>query len=488
MFLSGMPNWVVPKVKRTDRGKFVFRTAALVAALAVAPISVFTGCEFNGIDGLSGSQTASLRFSGSSQNTNDSVIDMIRLAKSRKAPALSFSLCSGSPQEVRFDDKTDLSIRGLRLDRDNSPAEVTINGGNQTVRLTGDPVKKPAPLITVGDGVTLTLRNIAFRGLSNNNAPLILVADGGTLVLKPGAVITGNTNSDGTGGVVVESGGSLIMDGGTVSKNKAAGGNNGGGVRVDPGGIFTMNSGIIGGNDAQSGGGVYVEGSFIMCDGTISNNKANGNDDYNGYGGGVYMTGGTFSMMSGTISDNSANNIGGGVQINGAAFAIYGGAIISGNEAKNGGGVYTNGSFKIDSGLIKENRVKTPDSTGGGVYVSGSFTMDGGTINGNSTNPNQSYVPNHVFTLNGGFGAGVYVEYYVDDFGEYDGTSSKTGGTVSGLIKEKKTEWEDIEYQNYYAWEVHGNNWEEAQAHYVGYYDTEKHRPIGKKKGYVVYY
>jgi hypothetical protein len=47
----------------------------------------------------------------------------------------------------------------------------------------------------VGNGVTLTLRNVTFAGLDTNTSTLISVAMGRTLVLEDRAVITGNGNS-----------------------------------------------------------------------------------------------------------------------------------------------------------------------------------------------------------------------------------------------------------------------------------------------------
>jgi hypothetical protein len=60
---------------------------------------------------------------------------------------------------------------------------VIIDGGERTVDLTGS--ANSSPLITVGTGVTLTLRNITFKGLNatgdgtNNIVSLIKVESGG---------------------------------------------------------------------------------------------------------------------------------------------------------------------------------------------------------------------------------------------------------------------------------------------------------------------
>jgi hypothetical protein len=127
-----------------------------------------------------------------------------------------------------------------------------------------------APLLTVGQGVTLTLTNIVLKGKGSNTAPLVKV-DGGHLILEDGALITGNTNGDSPfyGGGVAVYGGTFTMSAGTISNNVASTNalGYGGGVYVG-GGTFTMSGGIITNNATGSGGeggGVFVNsgGTFI---------------------------------------------------------------------------------------------------------------------------------------------------------------------------------------------------------------------------------
>jgi hypothetical protein len=286
---------------------------------------------------------------------------MIRAAKSDEEPTLLLSLPKGTGLELVNLAAKDTDIgTGLVLKSDNSPAEVTIDGGGRMIELTGD---GKGSVITVGSGVTLTLQNITFKGLDNNNAPLIKV-DGGTLVLEDGAVITGNTNTEsGGGGVYVCNSGTFSMKGGTISDNKSTKNEEyygGGGVFVSIG-TFSMSGGTIRGNEAMrdGGGGVFViSGTFSMSGGTISNNKVNGNFN----GGGVFVDayGATFTMSGGTISDNEAKD-GGGVFVNkDGAFSMSDGTI-SGNKAADSGG----GVFVKDQGTF----IKTPadDSLTSGV-------------------------------------------------------------------------------------------------------------------------
>jgi hypothetical protein len=97
-----------------------------------------------------------------------------------------------------------------------SPARVVINGGGRTISMAGT---EGFPLLTVGDGVTLTLRNITFTGTGGSNAPLVEInGKGARLVLEAGAVIRGNTTADGdqAGGILVRKG-TLELAGGKTT-------------------------------------------------------------------------------------------------------------------------------------------------------------------------------------------------------------------------------------------------------------------------------
>jgi hypothetical protein len=308
-----------------------------------------------------------------------------------------------------------------------SPADgsvsVTIDGGGRAVSLSGS-----GSLITVGSGVTLTLKNITLRGKGqdvDNAAALITVNTGGTLELNDGVVITGNRNyhSDSDsygGGVYVEDNGTLTMNGGVISGNSAyssyPSSSYGGGVYVGDGGTLTMNGGVISGNTSNTlsyddyGGGVYVGdgGTFTMSDGIISDNIVNN------YGGGVSVgDGGTFIMDSGVISGNSADTSGGGVSVgNGGTFIMDSGKISDNTSLSNSSGVYVRdgGTFTMNDGEISDNT----GASGGGVEVEdgGTFTMNGGEISGNTAF----------------YGGGVYV-----GGGMYDGgTFIMNGGKISG--------------------------------------------------------
>jgi hypothetical protein len=225
---------------------------------------------------------------------SNNAISRIQAARSAGTSSVTIELAAGD-ETVQFGQGS-LSSAGLTLTTTNSPASVTINGGGRVVALTGS---NKGFLITVKSGVTLTLKNITFKGLANNTAALIKV-DGGKLILEDGAVITGNTNT------------------------KASDGN-------------------------QGGGGVYVNtGNLIMSGGTISGNKAK-------YGGGVYLRLDTFTMSGGTISGNTATSTGGGVFSSGSGTFSKTGGIIYGKDGGANANTAKTASASISGSNINNN-------------------------------------------------------------------------------------------------------------------------------------
>jgi hypothetical protein len=335
------------------------------------------------------------------------------------------------PLVIKLPPGSEETITGFTLvARTTSPTNVIIDGQGGKLK-----IQKAGDLMTVGDGVTLTLKNIEVKGRDDNNSPLFKVLLGGKLILDKGAVLANNKNHmaysdnsdaggiwvnggflklrDGaaikgmegqnTGGVYIDRKGRFIMEGGTIGGAKPGDGNtttdtgigyNGGGVQVRDG-SFEMNGGVIQGNTAQgqpSGGGVSLsptefameEGFFTMNNGIIKNNTAK-TEGYSG--GGLLNYTGNVIMNGGTIKNNTASGIfsGGGVFVYGitSSFIMNSAeARIEGNTAQSessGGGICAIGTKRstIHSGTITGN-VATGKNSGGGVYIrSGEFVMDG---------------------------------------------------------------------------------------------------------------
>jgi len=288
---------------------------------------------------------------------------------------------------------------------DGEEITVTLAGGN-VLSLYGG----PGAMFTVGPSVTLVLDGVELRGMADNISSLVVVEEGGTLIMEDGSRITGNVYTGGEGGGVFNGGIFDMRAGALISGNAAGWGggvhNNGtfdmrygavifgnasapgAGGGVDNDGVFNMHAGaVIRDNTAAgTGGGVVVWGTFNMLGGTITGNTAASN------GGGVSVITGTFNMYAGAvISYNMAvGNHGGGVQVVGVAgnqgvFNMHGGLIHDNSANWDGGGVVNaaNGVFNMhDGAVIRDN---TAD-WGGGVLNTGigAFTMHGGTISYNT--------------------------------------------------------------------------------------------------------
>jgi hypothetical protein len=263
----------------------------------------------------------------------------------------------------------------------NSPAAVVINGNNRTLRLQSG---STGSIITVGNGVTLTLRDVTLQGHDTNTAALVTVLSGGTLNLEY-VVIKDNTNtatSDG-GGALVQGGGSLTMKGGTVTGNKA---NKGGGVAVQGNGQLNINNNTtISLNVARtSGGGIYAAGpngnTVIISNTSIRENIA---ESY--YGGGIYAFGTSVTMANSSVTENrSPGSSGGGVYFladssSDRTFTMTGGRILNNTANNMGGGVDVMGSasfkaiFSMGSGEIASNTAHT--GRGVGVYLGPNATF-----------------------------------------------------------------------------------------------------------------
>ena len=154
--------------------------------------------------------------------------------------------------------------------------------------------------ITVEGGGSLTIidSNPSAEHKFTPNADGLWVLDeqSGTKTVS-GGVITGGSEGNG-GGVKIETGGVLTMDGGNIVGCRVNG--QGGGVYVSSGSSFTMNGGSIAGCAADQqgaqGGGVYVQNG---CEANEANHfKA--------------LTPGVFTMNGGSIIDCAAKSGDGG--------------------------------------------------------------------------------------------------------------------------------------------------------------------------------
>ena len=157
----------------------------------------------------------------------------------------------------------------------------------------------------VGTGSTVVLQNITLEGDGTESYnPLVRLE--GQLVLNKNAILQNRTNGEGPGGIDIQEGGTLIMNGLAVIEDCHST-SNGGGVYLngaDMNTSFTMTGGTIRNCSADFGGGVSAYGSYVtitMSGGAIENCEASS------YGGGIALMSNAKLQLSGSALITTIN-------------------------------------------------------------------------------------------------------------------------------------------------------------------------------------
>jgi len=281
------------------------------------------------------------------------------------AGGLRAALSAASPRSARLmndviiDGTTAIAVTGLSYVFSNSLTmdhAYTITRNSGTVRH-----------FTVSGGTTvLTLHNVRLTSVlpAGTGARGGVSIAGGNLHIR-GATITGNRAANGGG--LTNTGGTINVHHGIISNNIATA--RGGGVFSGSGTTHLHAGALIDGNRSYhtgapgGGGGLAVDtGSTVNINGaTISNNHAEN------FGGGISVAwGGTGSAnlnISGmTLSGNNAVANGGGMHTNSAAsLTMEGLIIIDGNTAREGGGMRvfsrSDTNFSLSPGSVVSNNI-----------------------------------------------------------------------------------------------------------------------------------
>ncbi|MFO0957351.1 MAG: choice-of-anchor Q domain-containing protein [Isosphaeraceae bacterium] len=253
--------------------------------------------------------------------------------------------------------------------------------GATTIALTAGPL-----VFTDAATTTFTGPGAGLLTLSGNNAGRVVDVQGGSLAMQ-GVTITGG-NAAGGGGIRF-SGGRLVMTDAVVTGNKAVGGD-GGGLLVLSGAALLNNVSLTGnrvdvvaGGAGQYGGGLASRGSTTLTGCTVSGNSAIS-------GGGLAANAGNLVLTNCTVTGNTAlgpggglGGQGGGVLANQAGLAMTG-STVGGNTAKGysdtssytlGGGVFSgSNTTSLANCTIAGN---TSDGSGGGLAL---LSQTGSTI------------------------------------------------------------------------------------------------------------
>ena len=187
-------------------------------------------------------------------------------------------------------------------------------------------------------------------------------------------------------------------------------------------------------------------GTVILKNGTLTNGYANGDEEPDNNGGGLYIDGGIVTLEAMKVTDNQADLDGGGIYLQSGDLTVTG-CEITENSSVKGGGVYSHvgpweytdfygtyqgnypGSFTVENTLVSGN---TASNLGGGIYGSDmkltkvNFTQNDATRGGvalYATRADKVFVDECTFYNNHG-SSPTYntLINLTDDFGDMGGT------------------------------------------------------------------
>ncbi len=247
--------------------------------------------------------------------------------------------------------------------------------------------------VTVNSSTVMSNTAAAEGGGLWNSAVGTLTVANSTI---QGNSASGNAADQGGGGLYSD-GGPLIVTNSTINNNQATGtAGSGGGILVNPGGRLDFNGGTISGNRAnRAGGGIELNATVTDTAAiTVSNvslvNNSTGSTP--GNGGGLHITGpGSANFLGGTVSNNMAVAEGGGLWNSIAGTLTVSDTLITFNMAsgvaadQGGGGIYNDGgALTVTNAEITNNQADGTAGSGGGILIKGgTASVTGGMINGN---------------------------------------------------------------------------------------------------------
>jgi len=253
-------------------------------------------------------------------------------------------------------------------DGDVISSAVTISGGTQSspVMITVNGTVTVNAAIEITGHVCITGGGTLQRG--TGGFAMLKVNDGGSLttynVTIDGNTMVGSYNR----GIEVASGGSLVINEGTVLRNHTPEGSEGSVLQIY--GSVVMNGGIIENNRNDKYGNIYLrDGATFTMNGGIVRNNTLRLTSTNQYGGGAfYVRDATFTMNGGSISGHHINAWGGAIYCTSYAKVYLNGGVITDNSAyqNRGDSVFYSSQHNNDGEL----------HLGGNPYVANSVYLD----------------------------------------------------------------------------------------------------------------
>lgn len=184
--------------------------------------------------------------------------------------------------------------------------------------------------------------------------------------------------------------GTLTLNNVAITDNTANGLNDWGGGIYNAGPL-TMTNCVIANNKTGThnayGGGIYNQSTLTITNSTISGNHTYGGSSSPGQGGGLFLIGYASTIRNSTISGNSAA-VGGGIYHSGYPLALINDTISGNSSDGNGGGLHNaNGTAGLYNVTVTQNLANADESgfnAGGGVSnASGTLTLLNSIVAGN---------------------------------------------------------------------------------------------------------
>jgi CSLREA domain-containing protein len=246
---------------------------------------------------------------------------------------------------------------------------LTIAGKNENFAEKGD-LDLTTDLTIEGAGRTVTI-------IDANNLDRVLQISAGNTVQISGVGLTGGRlGANFGGGILVESGSTLLLTNSRVNSNDAAGG---GGIYVSDSTLTLTNSRVNGNNSTGEGGGIYVSNSTL----TLTNSRVDGNDA-NSAGGGMLVSSSTLTLTDSRIDGNNGSYTGGGIDVESGTMTLTNSRINDNTAGYSGGGIDAgSGIMTLTNSRVYSNTVT---GSGGGISLSlGTMTIIGSQVSTNTS-------------------------------------------------------------------------------------------------------
>ena len=207
--------------------------------------------------------------------------------------------------------------------------DINFSIGSNTITLTG-------VQLTIDHNVNINGPTANSVVVSGNNLSRAFLVNASRAVAISNLTLSGSNGLTGSGGAVLNSGGTLTLTNSTVSGNSTTG--SGGGGLSNTGTLTLINSTVSGNNTAGGPGGGILNtggGTLSLTNSTVSGNTASSGGVMEG--GGIYNLSGTVNVRNTIIAGNSATTAGPDIS---GSFTSQGNNLIGKSD---GGSGFTNG-------------------------------------------------------------------------------------------------------------------------------------------------